>query len=80
MNNLVTAAPLIFFAALTSNAALHTFHYSNGATIAIEALSRAEAYRGAATICFAKLTGGIYPGEEVGLDIIDTCANPTNYK
>ena len=32
-------------------------------------------YKSAAKKCFRQLTGGIYPGEEKGLDIIDICAN-----
>ena len=34
------------------------------------------AFKIAAKECFQKLTGGKYPGEERGLDIIDVCANP----
>ncbi len=34
------------------------------------------AFKLAAKECFQKLTGGNYPGEERGLDIIDICANP----
>ena len=34
------------------------------------------AFKLAASECFKKLTGGKYPGEEKGLDIIDICANP----
>ena len=35
-----------------------------------------EAFKVAAKVCFKTLTGGKYPGEEKGLDIIDICANP----
>lgn len=41
-----------------------------------EALSYEEAYKSASRDCFKRLTGGKYPGEEKGLDIIDICANP----
>ncbi len=41
-----------------------------------EAGSYEEAYKSASRECFQKLTGGKYPGEEKGLDIIDICANP----
>ena len=34
------------------------------------------AFKLAAKDCYQKLTGGKYPGEERGLDIIDICANP----
>lgn len=40
------------------------------------AASRDEAYKLAARECFNKLTGGQYPGEDKGLEIIDICANP----
>jgi hypothetical protein len=41
-----------------------------------EASSYEEAYKSASRECFQQLTGGKYPGEEKGLDIIDICANP----
>ncbi len=41
-----------------------------------EAASYEEAYKSASRECFQQLTGGKYPGEEKGLDIIDICANP----
>lgn len=41
-----------------------------------EAASYEEAYKVAAHECFQQLTGGQYPGEEKGLNIIDICANP----
>ncbi|OFZ31947.1 MAG: hypothetical protein A2622_11960 [Bdellovibrionales bacterium RIFCSPHIGHO2_01_FULL_40_29] len=34
------------------------------------------AFKLAAKECYQRLTGGKYPGEERGLDIIDICANP----
>lgn len=40
----------------------------------------AKDYKTASRACFNKLTGGKYPGEERGLDIIDTCANPIKGK
>lgn len=40
------------------------------------AASKEDAYKIAAKECFNKLTGGKYPGEEKGMDIIDICANP----
>lgn len=61
-------------------AAPYTFHYSSGATITVEAASYEVAYKNAATACFRLLTGGLYPGEEQGLQIIDICANPLNFK
>ena len=41
-----------------------------------EAFSYEEAFKSASHECFEQLTGGKYPGEEKGLDIIDICANP----
>jgi hypothetical protein len=41
-----------------------------------EASNYEEAYKSASRECFQQLTGGQYPGEEKGLDIIDICANP----
>jgi hypothetical protein len=41
-----------------------------------KAHSKNEAFKLAARECYTKLTGGKYPGEEKGLDIIDICANP----
>ena len=40
------------------------------------AFSYEEAFKSASHECFQQLTGGKYPGEEKGLDIIDICANP----
>lgn len=40
------------------------------------ASTKEEAFKIAAKECYQKLTGGTYPGEEKGLDIIDICANP----
>ena len=45
-------------------------------TIVKSALSKDMAFKLAAKDCYQKLTGGKYPGEERGLDIIDVCANP----
>lgn len=44
--------------------------------ISMKAASKEAAFKLAAKECFSKLTGGKYPGEEKGLDIIDICANP----
>ena len=40
------------------------------------ASTKDAAFKLAAKLCFKHLTGGKYPGEEKGLDIIDICANP----
>ena len=41
-----------------------------------KAASQDIAFKLAAKECFKTLTGGRYPGEERGMDIIDICANP----
>lgn len=45
-------------------------------SIKMKAATKEDAFKLAAKECFQKLTGGKYPGEERGLDIIDVCANP----
>lgn len=40
------------------------------------ASSQEVAFKDGAKKCFQHFTQGKYPGEEVGLDIIDSCANP----
>lgn len=45
-------------------------------TIVKSAPTKEAAFKLAAKDCFQKLTGGKYPGEDRGLDIIDICANP----
>ena len=45
-------------------------------TIVKAGASKELAFKLAAKDCYQKLTGGKYPGEERGLDIIDICANP----
>lgn len=56
------------------------FHYKDLSkkpfSIKKEASSYEQAYKQASKDCFEQLTGGKYPGEEKGLDIIDICANP----
>lgn len=46
-----------------------TYRYKNGLIV------NAKNFREAGHKCFWTLTGGVYPGEEKGLDIIDICAN-----
>lgn len=45
-------------------------------TIKVTGSNWDEAYKKASKKCFEKLTGGTYPGESRGMDIIDICANP----
>ena len=56
------------------------FTFKSSATTRIEikqvAPTKDLAFKLAAKECFNQLTGGKYPGEERGLDIIDICANP----
>lgn len=57
-----------------------TFNYKDlskkSFSIKKQAFSYEDAYKQASKECFKQLTGGSYPGEERGLDIIDICANP----
>lgn len=74
----------ILFSSLSSFAAPqpgkdYKFTFKSGAqTFAInkKAASQDVAFKLAAKECFKTLTGGNYPGEERGMDIIDICANP----
>ena len=61
-----------FFSPLIAHA--ETFKYKGGLEIT------AKDYKTASRLCFNKLTGGKYPGEEQGLNIIDICANPIKGK
>ncbi len=66
------------FAATTSNTEkVYLFKFQGiQQPISMKAFSKEAAFKLAAKECFSKLTGGKYPGEEKGLDIIDICANP----
>ncbi len=62
-----------------SNSKNFKFSYSAGKQIfevQTTAANRDAAFKIAAKECFQKLTGGKYPGEDRGMDIIDICANP----
>lgn len=59
---------IILFISIPTQAV--TFKYKNGMTITAPDL------RQAAKICYQKLTGGKYIGEEKSLEIIDLCVNP----
>lgn len=77
-----------FFTAATANAKIpppdsaksYSFQFkapqAKMFSITQKASTREVAFKLAASECFKKLTGGKYPGEEKGLDIIDICANP----
>lgn len=45
-------------------------------TLTLQAESKQEAFKVASKACFQKLTNGVYPGDEAGLEYIDICANP----
>lgn len=65
------------FAATSATEKVYLFKFKNiQEPISKKASSKEEAFKLAAKECFSKLTGGKYPGEEKGLDIIDICANP----
>ena len=44
--------------------------------LAEKSTSKENAFRQASKKCFQYYTQGKYPGEEKGLDIIDSCSNP----
>lgn len=60
---------------------VHQFEYKfNGEKFSytVENIESQElAFKKASKECFQYYTKGVYPGEEKGLDIIDSCANPT---
>lgn len=64
------------FAATKTEKSYHFKFKSIEKPIVKKAPTKEEAFKLAAKECFNKLTGGRYPGEEKGLDIIDICANP----
>jgi uncharacterized glyoxalase superfamily protein PhnB len=57
-----------------------TFNYKpkskESFTLTMQAETKQEAFKVASKACFQKLTNGVYPGEETGLEYIDICANP----
>lgn len=71
---LVLSIVLLFFALFIKSAQAETYKYKNG--LVVEAID----YKKASYKCFNILTNGKYPGEEVGLNIIDLCANPIKGK
>lgn len=58
----------------------YTFTYkpkrAESFALTTQAESKEAAFKVASKACFQKLTKGEYPGEEKGLEYIDTCANP----
>lgn len=66
--------------ASAANVQPYTFNYSNKMAITVSATNKQTAYAAAARLCFQRLTGGTYQGEERSMDIIDTCINPLNYR
>ncbi len=64
------------FSATNAEKAYHFQFKSINKAIVTQAVNKDEAYKLAAKECFSQLTGGQYPGEEKGLEIIDICANP----
>jgi hypothetical protein len=65
------------FAATSNSEKTYTFKFRTiKEPISKKASSEDQAFKLAAKDCFNQLTGGKYPGEEKGLNIIDICANP----
>lgn len=58
----------------------YTFHYKTADQLKISMPGKDyfEARTKAGKQCFKLLTGGVYPGELEGLNIIDLCSNPVN--
>ena len=76
MKTLIVLALLIPVNAEAKN---YTFHYNTKDELKItitDAYDKDDAFKKAARLCFQILTKGKYPGNEIGLDIIDICANP----
>lgn len=82
---LVSTAIMITFASLSLHASptkpaefKFVFNQEKKTSFSItkSASTKEAAFKLAAKDCFQKLTGGKYPGEDRGLDIIDICANP----
>lgn len=65
MNNIVIVTLLI-----CSIGTAETYEYSNKLKL------EAPNYKTAAKKCYNILTKNVYPGEELGLAIIDLCVNP----
>ena len=66
-----------FSATASNNEKVFNFKFKSiSKMISKKAPNKEDAFRLAAKECFTQLTGGQYPGEEKGLDIIDICANP----
>ena len=66
-----------FSATEPMNERIYNFKFKSiSKPISKKAPSKEDAFKLAAKECFTQLTGGKYPGEEKGLDIIDICANP----
>lgn len=61
-------AALAFIVPLKAEA--YNFKFKNGLEV------KAANFNEAAKKCYQISTAGKYPGEEVGLDIIDMCVNP----
>lgn len=65
---------------ISSESSNHEFEYiyhKEKLTISIsKKINKDEAFKQASKKCFEHFTKGVYPGEEKGLDIIDSCANP----
>ena len=75
---LLTISSTVAFTAPAPHEFKFTFKSSPTEKLEIkqQAANKELAFKLAAKECFNQLTGGKYPGEERGLDIIDICANP----
>lgn len=71
---------LMFLCGTAKAETYYTFHYKtpDQLKISVPGKDYFEARTKAGKHCFKLLTGGVYPGEELGLQIIDICSNPLN--
>lgn len=76
---LLVSASAMAATPVTVTAAPKAYHFAFKSIkdpIRAVASTKEAAFKLAAQVCFNQLTGGKYPGEEKGLEIIDICANP----
>lgn len=64
----------IFFIVFKAKAEIFTYQDKKGSNVKFK-IEDVD-LRAASKKCFTYLTNGVYQGEERGLEIIDTCANP----
>ena len=71
---------IVFMFSIASRAATYEFKYKENVIVEVNAVDKYKGFKMAAMICYRTLTKNVYPGEDRGLEIIDICANPSNYE